>query len=121
MNNRHNPLVDAYIEAAKEPVSSILRKTREVLLDAVPDATEDMKYGMPTLRLHGNLVHFAANKAHLGYYPSPEGIAAFQDELKEYVTSKGAIQFPYDQPIPYELMARIAVKRASDQRGMKKK
>ena len=121
MNERHNEQVSAYIAAASEPIRSILERVRQTLLEAVPDAVEDLKYGMPTLRLNGNLVHFAANKAHLGYYPSPEGITAFQSELQGYVTSKGAIQFPYDKPIPYDLIARIAIARATVQRGWKKK
>lgn len=121
MNNRHNEQVTAYIAAAPESIRPILTRVRQTLLDAVPDAVEDLKYGMPTLRLNGNLVHYAVNKAHLGYYPSPEGITAFQNELQGYVTSKGAIQFPYDKPIPYDLIARIAVLRASVQRSPKKK
>lgn len=62
---------------------------------------------MPTFDLHGNLVHFAAFKKHIGFYPAPSGIEAFQDELKEYHTSKGTLQFPIDQPLPYELIRRI--------------
>ncbi len=66
---------------------------------------------MPTFYLNGNLVHFAAFKRHIGFYPTPAGIEEFQDELKAYPTSKGAIQFPLDQPIPYDLIARITTFR----------
>lgn len=121
MNNKTDERVTAYVESFPEPIRSILNQTRQVLLDAVPDATEDMKYGMPTLRLNGNLIHFAANKAHLGIYPSPEGIEAFANELKGIATSKGAIQFPYDKPIPFDLIAAIAMQRAKIHRGLKKR
>jgi uncharacterized protein YdhG (YjbR/CyaY superfamily) len=69
---------------------------------------------MPTFYLHGNLVHFAANKSHLGFYPSPSGITAFAKALTPYVSSKGAVQFPYDKPIPYELIADITRFRATE-------
>jgi uncharacterized protein YdhG (YjbR/CyaY superfamily) len=121
MINRTDERVTAYVESFPEPIRAILIQTRKVLLQAVPDATEDMKYGMPTLRLNGNLIHFAANKAHLGIYPSPEGIDAFSDELSGYVTSKGAVQFPYDKPIPFDLIASIALQRAIVHRGLKKR
>jgi uncharacterized protein YdhG (YjbR/CyaY superfamily) len=121
MANKTDERVTAYIDSYPEPIRSILNQIRQVLLETVPDANEDMKYGMPTLVLNGNLIHFAANKAHLGIYPSPEGIEAFSNELKGYVTSKGAIQFPYDKPIPFDLIAAIARQRAEIHRGLKKR
>jgi uncharacterized protein YdhG (YjbR/CyaY superfamily) len=121
MTNRTDERVTAYVESFPEPIRAILIQTRQVLLQAVPDATEDMKYGMPTLRLNGNLIHYGANKSHLGIYPSPEGIEAFSNELKGYVTSKGAIQFPYDKPIPFDLIVAIAMQRAKIHRELKKR
>jgi uncharacterized protein YdhG (YjbR/CyaY superfamily) len=66
-----------------------------------------MSYGMPTFYLNGNLVHFAAYKNHIGFYPAPSGISNFSEELKPYKTSKGAIQFPLDKVFPKELIQRI--------------
>ncbi len=68
---------------------------------------ETISYQMPTFTLHGNLVHFAAHKNHIGFYPTPSGIRNFQDEFTDYKWSKGAVQFPLDRPIPFELIARI--------------
>ena len=69
---------------------------------------------MPTFTLNGNLVHFAAFKKHIGFYPIPSGIEAFEDELSAYKTGKGSIQFPLDKPIPYDLIGRIVVFRVAE-------
>lgn len=106
--------IDEYIAEFPAEVQEILQKVREVVRTAVPQATEAISYGMPTFKLEGNLVHFGAAKNHLGYYPAPSGITAFQTELVNYKTSKGAVQFPYNQPIPYELISRIAQFRAKE-------
>lgn len=77
---------------------------------------------MPTYRLQGNLVHFAAFKNHIGFYPTPSGVEAFQDELTPYQHAKGSIQFPLDRPMPYDLIRRIVLfraKEALDQSGGK--
>ncbi len=79
-----------------------------------PDATEAIKYQMPTFVLHGNLVHFAAYKAHIGLYPTPTGIAAFGDELAPYVGGKGSVRFPLDEPIPYDLIRKIVAFRVQE-------
>ncbi|MCB0457082.1 MAG: DUF1801 domain-containing protein [Flavobacteriaceae bacterium] len=106
--------VDAYIQDQPSEKQYLLKEIRKHLLKVVPDATEAIKYGMPTLVLHGNLVHYAAQKNHIGYYPAPSGITAFKNELQPYHTSKGAIQFPIDQPIPYDLIAKIAIFRKEE-------
>lgn len=69
---------------------------------------------MPTFVLNGNLVHFAAQKKHIGFYPIPSAIIAFEEALKDYKTSKGAIQFPFDKPIPYELVREIVLFRVAE-------
>ena len=69
---------------------------------------------MPTFKLEGNLVHFGGAKNHLGFYPAPSGITAFAAELASYQSSKGAVQFPYEQPIPYELISKITQFRAAE-------
>jgi len=87
--------------------------------EAAPDATEKISYRMPTFFLNGNLVHFAAYKQHIGFYPAPSGTERFADELKEYATSKGAIRFPLDGPLPLDLVSRIVRFRADENRKKK--
>lgn len=99
--------IDEYIQGFPPDVQEKLQRIREVIHKAAPEAVEAIKYQIPTFVLNGNLVHFAAFKKHIGFYPTPSGIEAFQDELTEYKTSKGAIQFPLDSPIPYRLITKI--------------
>jgi uncharacterized protein YdhG (YjbR/CyaY superfamily) len=99
--------IDEYIEGQPDEIRLILQKVRSVIQDAAPEATEKISYGMPTFFLHSNLVHFAANKHHLGFYPAPSGLLAFPAEIAKYKSSKGAVQFPFNQPIPYELISEI--------------
>ncbi|MEZ4859365.1 MAG: DUF1801 domain-containing protein [Flavobacteriaceae bacterium] len=106
--------VSAYIASQPKEKQHILKEIRKRLQMAVPEATEAIKYGMPTLVLQGNLLHYAAMKNHIGYYPSPSGIIAFETTLKPYHTSKGAIQFPLDMPIPYDLIVKIALFRKEE-------
>ena len=80
---------------------------RRTIREAAPDAVEAISYQMPTFKLNGNLVHFAAYKNHIGFYPTPSGVEAFREELSAYKVSKGAIQFPIDQPMPLDLVRRI--------------
>lgn len=100
--------IDEYLAALPPETANRLSQLRETLREAVPDAVERMSYNMPTLWFEGNLVHFAAFKDHIGLYPTPSGIEQFADELAPYATSKGAIRFPHDRPLPLELIARIA-------------
>lgn len=99
--------IDDYIAEFSESTQVILNKVRKVIREVAPDATEAISYGMPTFKLNGNLVHFAAFKNHIGIYPTPSGIDAFNDEVSQYRTGKGTIQFPLDKPIPYDLIERI--------------
>jgi uncharacterized protein YdhG (YjbR/CyaY superfamily) len=99
--------IDNYITLFSEEVQGKLKKLRATIKAAAPEAIEKISYQMPTFYLNGNLVHFAAYKNHIGFYPTPSGIEHFKDELFAYKTSKGAIQFPIDQPLPLELVARI--------------
>ena len=86
--------IDEYIAGYPPEVQEILQKVRRVIHAAAPEATEAIKYGIPTFILQGNLVHFGAFKEHLGFFPTPSGIVAFQDELAKYAQSKGTIRFP---------------------------
>lgn len=106
--------IDDYIEASPREVQPILEKIRETIRAAAPIAKEAINYQMPTFQLYGNLVHFACYKNHIGFYPAPSGIEQFKNELKPYKTSKGAIQFPLDQPIPYDLIAKITQFRVTE-------
>jgi len=81
---------------------------RETVGAALPEAEERISWGMPTYWKRRNIIHFAANKNHIGLYPGEEAVAFFADRLKEYKTSKGAIQFPYSEPLPLELIETIA-------------
>ncbi len=87
---------------------------RAAIKSAAPQATEKMSYQMPTFHLNGNLVHFAAYKKHIGFYPAPSGITAYQEELKIYKTSKGAVQFPIDKPLPLDLIKKIVKFRVAE-------
>lgn len=111
--------IDEYISQFPEEVQNILNKMREVIKKAVPEATEKISYQMPTFYLNGNLVHFAAFKKHIGFYPTPSGIEAFQKELSQYKGAKGSVQFPIDQPIPYDLIEQIVLFRGKEN-GKKK-
>jgi uncharacterized protein YdhG (YjbR/CyaY superfamily) len=99
--------IDEYILQFPPQVQEILKTIRNVIKEAAPDAVEKISYQMPTFALHGNLVHFAAYKNHIGFYPSSSGIAAFKHKLSEYQSSKGAVQFPIGKPLPYELVSEI--------------
>jgi len=106
--------IDDYIAGFPDEVQQKLQKMRETIRDAAPDAVEKISYQMPTFALEGNLVHFAAFRHHIGFYPAPRGIEAFQEELAAYKGGKGSVQFPLDQPIPYDLIRRIVVFRVKD-------
>lgn len=99
--------VDEYIARFPDDIRPILERIRAAIRRAAPGAVEKIAYRMPTFYQRQNLVHFAAMKHHIGFYPGAEGVAAFAAELGEYQTSKGAIQFPLTRPIPYALIAKI--------------
>jgi uncharacterized protein YdhG (YjbR/CyaY superfamily) len=112
--------IDHYINAYPPDVQAILKKVRQTIQNAAPDAEETIRYGIPTFRLNGNLVHFAAAKNHLGFYPTPSGIETFKKELASYEVSKGTVRFPLDQPIPFELIAKIVTFRVKETLEKKK-
>lgn len=99
--------VDQYISTVPPSTRKILRELRSAIREAAPAATEKISYQMPTYFQNGNLVHFAAYKNHIGFYPAPSGILAFKDELIGLKSSKGAVQFPIDQPLPLKLIGKI--------------
>lgn len=103
--------IDAYIAAYPEKVQAKLKEMRAIIKAAAADATEKISYGMPAFVLHGNLVYFGASKNHLGFYPRTSVIVAFAEELTAYEQTKGSIHFPYDQPLPADLITRIVQSR----------
>lgn len=106
--------IDDYINAFHGETKGILLKIREVVREAAPEATESINYDIPTFKLAGNLVHFAAYKNHIGFYPAPSGMEEFKKEVKSYKTGKGTLQFPLDKPIPYELISEIVQFRVAE-------
>lgn len=106
--------IDAYIAQYPKDIQTILNKIRQVIKETAPEAKEKISYQMPTFYLSGNLVHFAAFKNHIGFYPTPTGIESFKNELFMYKGGKGSIQFPLDQPIPYDLIRKIVAYRVNE-------
>ncbi len=123
-SNKKVESIDQYIAGFPAEVQVKLKKLRTVIKESAPEATEAIKYAMPTFVLKGNLIHFAAYKNHIGLYPAPTGIEAFKKELSKYPTSKGAVQFPLDGAVPFDLVRRIVkyrVKENSEKAKSKKK
>ncbi|MEK4536505.1 DUF1801 domain-containing protein [Peribacillus sp. FSL K6-1552] len=106
--------IDEYILQFPHEVQEKLKRLRKVIKESAPDAEEKISYQMPTFVLHGNLVHFAAYKKHIGFYPTSSGIAAFEHGFSEYKSSKGAVQFPLEKPMPYELISEIVKFRVAE-------
>lgn len=104
--------IDGYTKAFPKDIQDILEKIRQAIKEAVPEVKETINYQIPTFKLNGkNLVHFAAWKQHIGFYPTADGIENFKEELAEYKTSKGSVQFPIESLIPYDLIKKIAIFR----------
>lgn len=100
--------IDAYIESQPEDVQPLLNKVRETLCTALPNAEERISWSMPTYWYKRNIIHFAAFKKHIGIYPGDKAVEHFSEKLTEYKTSKGAIQFPFNKPLPIQLISEIA-------------
>ncbi len=100
--------IDEYIAAQDEKVQPVLKEIRAILRATLPEAEERISWSMPTYWKGRNIIHFAASKKHLGVYPGDEATAEFADDLADYSVSKGTIRLPYDQPLPEELIAKIA-------------
>lgn len=108
-------IIDNYINTFPQDVQVILQKIRSTIQALVPNATEVISYGIPTFDLNGkHLIHYAAFKKHIGFFPTSSPIPAFQEELTKYKTSKGTIQFPLDSDIPYGLIKKIVKFRVNE-------
>lgn len=123
MKNSEVKTIDAYIQAFPKDIQKLLAQMRTTIRKAAPDAEETISYAIPTFKLNGNLVHFAAFKNHIGFYPAPRGIEAFKEELSAYKGAKGTVQLPLDQPLPLDLISRIVRYRVKEnlEKGKKKK
>lgn len=109
MNTYHN--VDDYLEQFSGTTRSKLDDIRNIIRATAPEAVEKISYGIPTFEYHGNLVHFAGYKTHIGFYPGSGPIKEFANELSSYDTAKGTIRFPLDKPLPTKLIAKIVTYR----------
>lgn len=114
MATTHYQSIDEYIRTFPEDKQVILEKVRQTIREAAPEAKEVISYQMPTFKLRKNLVHFAGFEKHIGFYPTPSGIDAFKHKFKNYKWAKGSVQFPLDQPIPYDLIRDITKFRLSE-------
>lgn len=106
--------IDAYIASFPAEIGMLLQKLRQVLTNAAPGATEKISYHIPTLFLNGNLVHFAAFKNHLSFFPTSSGVRKFETELSRFKYSNGTIRFPIESPIPFDLVRKIVKFRVEE-------
>ncbi|MFN0276633.1 MAG: iron chaperone [Chitinophagales bacterium] len=106
--------IDAYISGFPEPLQKLMQQLRATIKKAAPGAEEKISYAIPTFYLEGNLVHFAASKNHIGFYPAPSGLKAFAKEVAKFKNSKGAVQFPFDKPLPLSLITKIVKYRVKE-------
>lgn len=125
MNNTSQiETVDAYIATFPKPVQKILESLRKAIRKAAPDAEECISYKMPTYKQNGNLVHFAGYEHHIGFYPTPDAINAFANEIAGYKNAKGSVQFPLRDPMPLDLISRMTkfrVMQAEERSELKSK
>lgn len=100
--------IDEYIAGQPEKCRPYLNEVRQALCAALPEAEERISWSMPTYWKKHNIIHFACFAKHIGLYPGPAAVEAFQEQLRGYKTSKGTIQLPYDKPLPVALIQAIA-------------
>jgi uncharacterized protein YdhG (YjbR/CyaY superfamily) len=120
VSRRRFQTVDEYISAFPEEVRDTLEQLRRTVREAAPEAIQTISYGIPTFRRHGNLVHFAAFRDHIGFYPTSGAMEAFKKELSGYKGGKGSVQFPKNQPLPLGLIRKIVKFRLKEDEERKK-
>jgi uncharacterized protein YdhG (YjbR/CyaY superfamily) len=116
--------IDDYISKFPDDVQAVLEKVRETIRQAAPEATETISYMMPAFRQHGILVYFAAWEKHIGMYPPISGNKTLEKAIARYAGPKGNLQFPLDEPIPYELiekLVKLRVRQDSEKAAAKRK
>jgi uncharacterized protein YdhG (YjbR/CyaY superfamily) len=106
--------IDKYITSFPKDTQKNLEQLRTIIRKAAPKAEEVISYNMPAFKYHGILVYFAGYKNHIGFYPTSSGIKAFQKELSRFKYSKGAVQFPIDKPLPFDLISKIVKFRVKE-------
>ena len=114
MNTNKPKDIDEYIASFPEDIQKILKQLRKTIKKAAPTAVEVISYGMPSFKLNGTLVWFAAHTKHIGVYPRASAIEAFEKKLFPYKRAKGSVQFPLDKPLPLNLIAEIIKFRVSE-------
>src|SRR5215217_3659765 len=107
-------VIDEYIKTFPGSTGDLLEQVRKTIKENAPESAETINYGIPTFTLNGNLVHFAAYKNHIGFYPTPSGIEAFREELSRFEGAKGSVKFPIDEPIPLDLIRKIVKFRVKE-------
>jgi uncharacterized protein YdhG (YjbR/CyaY superfamily) len=110
-----------YMAMYPEDIRNRLEELRRVIRESAPQSEEAISYGIPTFKLNGNLVHFAAFKNHIGFYPTPSAIKAFRKELSSYKQAKGSVQFPLDEPLPLGLVKKIVAFRVKENLAKQRK
>lgn len=115
MNSNIPATIDEYIAGCPFEVQPLLHTIRQTIKEAAPMASEKISWGMATFFYHGNLVHFSSEKKHIGFHPASSAIEAFREELTDYKYSKSTIQFPYEKPLPLDLIRRIVIFRVAEQ------
>jgi len=114
MDTKKPANIDEYIGTFPNNVQEILEKVRVTIQKAAPDAKEKISYSMPAFDQNGIVVYFAAFKNHIGLYALPSGHEAFKEEFSKYKSGKGSVQFPLDQPMPYDLITKIVKFRVKE-------
>lgn len=113
--------VEEFIRGYPSPLRELLETLRATIREEAPEATEKISYGLATFYLKGNLVHYAAFKSHIGFYPTASGVSAFEKDFARYKHSKGAVQFPLDEALPLDLVRRVVRFRLGENLAKKKK
>jgi uncharacterized protein YdhG (YjbR/CyaY superfamily) len=106
--------IEAYINSFPADVQQKLRAVNDAVKAAAPEAEQTISYGMPLYKFNGRLVYFAAHTHHIGFYPMKTGVAAFENELSVYKGAEGSVQFPFDKPMPVELIGKIVQFRIAE-------
>jgi uncharacterized protein YdhG (YjbR/CyaY superfamily) len=106
--------VDEYFSTLPAQTKALLQEVRKVINKSAPGAEDVISYNMPAFKLNGMLVWYAAHKEHIGFYPKPSGLQAFKKELSGYKSSKGAVQFPLDKPLPLHLISKMVKFRVKE-------
>lgn len=106
--------IDEYIGSFPMDVQLVLQELRQIIRKSAPEAEEAISYQIPTFKLHGNLVHFAAWKNHIGFYPTSTGVKVFKEELSQFEMTKGSIHFPLDKPLPVRLIGKLVKYRVTE-------